>query len=373
MFASLMGDKYDILLIDANQNLAPKLKISGGGKCNVTNKKVSSDNFLGDFRLVSQTLEKFSNYDLIEFMKKIGVETKEVKRVVDGQIFCNTSKDLINELEKLTKNCKFLMNTKVKNVSFVSDVFGINCENTKVFAKNLIIASGGLSYPALNATSIGFDIAKHFGHKIILPTPALVGFTVQASEFWFKDLSGVSLEAKVSIEDKKFVGGVLFAHKGISGPAILNASLWWKKGSIDIDFLPDINNFDKFLATQKFKIVSNAINLPKNFMKAFLNAIGIEDKKVVDLNANELEKLKKLKHYTFAPAGNFGFTKAEVTKGGVCTDEIDFETFESKLQKNLYFLGEVLNVTGELGGYNLQWAFSSAKVCTDNFEKLKKF
>ncbi len=367
MFASLMCKTQNIVLIDANSTLAPKLKISGGGKCNVTNEKVSADNFFGDAKFVANILEKFSNIDLINFLKNIGVETKKVARVVDGQFFCNSSKEIISAFEKMTKSCDFLMNTKVLDAEFKNDLFEITCDKNKIYAKKLLIASGGLSYAQLNATSIGFEIAKKFGHTVVLPTPALVGLTVQPNEFWFKNLSGVSLEASVLVGDKKFAGGLLFAHKGISGPVILNASLWWSRGLIDIDFLPKVKNLDKFLETQKAKIVSNAINLPKNFMKVFLDAIGLEDKKVSEFSKDEIIKLHKLKNYTFAPAGTFGFTKAEVTKGGVDTSEIDHQTFESKNQKNLYFLGEVLNVTGELGGYNLQWAFSSAKVCADNF------
>ena len=185
-----------------------------------------------------------------------------------------------------------------------------------------------MSYPSLGATDIGFKIAQKFGHTIIAPNPALVGFTVQKDQFWFKNLSGLSLEdVEIKVEDKVCRGGMLFTHKGCSGPVILSTSLYWQKGQISIDFLPSKKSY-----------------LPKRFKKVIQNS-------KFDIH-----------NYSFSPAGNFGYTKAEVTKGGVDTNEIDVNTMESNLQKGLYFIGEVLDVTGELGGYNFQWAFSSGMV-----------
>ena len=163
---------------------------------------------------------------------------------------------------------------------------------------------------------------------------------------------------KIRVEDKILENDLLFTHKGISGPVVLSSSLYWEKGKISIDFIPHIN-LDKILRMKSKKFISSALLLPKRFMKEFLKSIDLKDKAVVKLNEDEKSNLKILKNYEFSPAGNFGFNKAEVTKGGVNTDEIK-PTFESKLQKNLYFIGEVLDVTGELGGYNFQWAFASA-------------
>ena len=159
---------------------------------------------------------------------------------------------------------------------------------------------------------------------------------------------------------------IYFTHKGISGPVVLTGSLYWKKGKISLDFLPN-NDLKKLLDKKVKKQISSQISLPKRFIAEFLDSIHVDDKPIYKLKKDEIEKLEVLKNYEFAPAGNFGFTKAEVTKGGINTDEIDALTFESKLQKDLYFIGEVLDVTGELGGYNFQWAFSSANSLVNNF------
>jgi predicted Rossmann fold flavoprotein len=178
---------------------------------------------------------------------------------------------------------------------------------------------------------------------------------VQKDQFWMKELSGLSLGVGIELGSKKIKGDLLFTHKGISGPAILNASLYWKKGQMKIDFLPQ----NKIIFNTNKKI-SNAFNIPKRFIKAFLDSINLPDLSLCDLTQDQKDKLQTLKSYSFAPAGNFGYTKAEVTRGGICTDEIDSQTMMSKKCENLYFLGECLDVTGELGGYNFQWAFSSA-------------
>ena len=156
---------------------------------------------------------------------------------------------------------------------------------------------------------------------------------------------------------------MLFAHKGCSGPAILNASLYWHKGSITIDFLP---NFELSKLSGN-ALLSSKLPAPKRFIKAFLKSINLEDKAISKLSKEDKEKLQIIKNYSFSPAGTFGYTKAEVTKGGVDTSEIDQNSFESLKQKDLYFIGEVLDVTGELGGYNFQWAFSSAYTCAKGF------
>ena len=188
--------------------------------------------------------------------------------------------------------------------------------------------------------------------------PALVGLTVQKEQFWFKSLSGISFKANVKILKKEFFDDILFTHKGISGPAILNASLYWDKGKIVIDFLP--NKEIKELLIYKNRFTITQIPLPKRFLKEFFKSIGFIDKKVKYLKNSDYEKLEYLKNYSFSPAGTFGFERAEVTKGGVDTKELD-ENLMSKKNKNLFFIGEVVNVTGELGGYNLQWAFSSGQ------------
>ena len=228
------------------------------------------------------------------------------------------------------------------------DKFIIHTSKGKVFADKVVVATGGISFKTLGATDIGYKIAESFGHKIVTPKPALVGLSLQKHDFWMKNLSGVSLFCKVEIGDKVFKDNILFSHRGITGPVILNSSLYWEKGQLKLNFLP---NYKKIKTN---KSPSNFLKLPKRFIKEFLKLKNIED------TPKNLDKIiYELQNYSLAPAGTFGFTKAEVTKGGVDTKELN--NFESKFCKNLYFIGEVVDVTGELGGYNFQWCFSSAK------------
>ncbi|WP_024955624.1 NAD(P)/FAD-dependent oxidoreductase [Sulfurospirillum arcachonense] len=355
MAASLMPTK-NIAVIDSNSKIGLKILASGGGKCNITNKNVTVNNYLGDKKFIKKALDNFTPKQLFSFLDPFYLEF-EVRKY--GQYFCKKSaKDLVAVFENLTRHCTFHMNSKVLHVDF-KESFIIQTQKEKIYAKKLIIASGGISYTAIGASPIGYEIAKSFGHSLITPAPALVGLTVQKEQFWMKSLSGISFNAKLSVEDKVLESDLLFTHKGISGPVVLSGSLYWKKGKISFDFLPNID-LSKLLEKKSKKQISSLIPLPKRFMTEFLKSIDLEDKSVVRLKKEELEKLNLLKNYEFAPAGNFGFTKAEVTKGGVNTDEIDAVSFESKLQKKLYFIGEVLDVTGELGGYNFQWAFASA-------------
>lgn len=319
-----------ICIIDKNPKIGSKIKVSGGGKCNITNKYLSSNFYLGNKQFIENTFKIFDNNTLLKFLKSNNLIPNLNEKIVKGTYFCNSSDDVLSLFSKLTIGCDFLFDNEVLDVDYLNDEYIVTTNKKKIKSKKLLVATGGLSYPSLGATDIGYKIAQKFGHKIITPNPALVGFTVQKEQFWFKELSGLSMDVKIKVEDKVLEGSLLFTHKGCSGPVILSTSLYWKKGQISIDFAPSKESY-----------------LPKRFKQAIKNI-------KIDIH-----------NYQFAPAGNFGYTKAEVTKGGIDTTEI-FETFESKLQKNLYFVGELLDVTGELGGYNFQWAFSSGYVCSNN-------
>jgi len=342
--------KKNYLIIEHNREIGAKIKVSGGGKCNITNKIVSFKNYRGDKELVEKVLKRFSNRDLLNWLKDNNLEVKELKK---NQYFFNSSEVLLSFFKRNVKN---IFKAEILDVMFEKDKFLIKTDKKTFFAKNVVVATGGVSYKKLGASDIGFKIAKSFNHSIIPLRPALVGLTVQKQEEWFKKLSGISFRAKVFVGDKIFDDNILFSHKGITGPAILNTSLWWDKGKIKIDFLG--KNVFEFLKNPN-KQISTQLSLPKRFIKEFLNSQNIEDKKVKFLSKEEKEKLKLLNSYEFAPAGTFGFERAEVTKGGVNTDELN-EFLESRFQKGLYFMGEVVDITGELGGYNFQWAFSSA-------------
>ncbi len=350
---------HDIALLDANPLPAQKIKISGGGKCNITNKHLSPDHYLGDPDFIAPILRHFDQNDLLNYLKDHGLTPILQKR---DQYFCpHSSQELIT---LLTKNLKApiykhkvtrVTRYKVKSVTKHYNHFIID---DKYSADILIVASGGLSFPSIGASGIAYEIAQSFGHTIVPTAPALVGLTLQREQFWMKNLSGISLYATAKIGSKRLQGDLLFAHKGISGPLILNTSLYWQKGEITLDFAPK-QRLDKPFFNSK-KHPSSALKLPKRFVKAFLHASDLTDKPLYDYSPTEQKQLQRIKSYRFAPAGNFGYTKAEVTKGGIATDEIDPQTMMSKKCPNLYFLGECLNVTGELGGYNFQWAFSSA-------------
>ncbi|WP_258237377.1 BaiN/RdsA family NAD(P)/FAD-dependent oxidoreductase [Arcobacter sp. AHV-9/2010] len=361
MFASNLDKRKfkNICLIDSNDKIGQKIKVSGGAKCNITNEFVSENNYLGDRDFAKDILKRFSKDDLLRFLNKNQLYPKINPKIVKGTYFCNSSQDVIDMFNLLTTHIKKFLSTKVLDISY-NNFFTITTSRGSIEAKKVVVASGGLSYTSLGASTIAFDIAKKFNHKVVDLNPALVGFTVQKEQFWFKDLSGLSIFVNIFVEDKKIEGNLLFAHKGFSGPAVLSSSLYWKKGKIAIDFLPNID-IKKLLVGNKN--ISTALPLPKRFTQEFLKSINLEDKPCSKLSKEELESLKILNKYSFAPAGNFGYTKAEVTKGGICTDEINHKTFESLKQKDLYFIGECLDLTGELGGFNFQIIFSQAYLC----------
>ena len=357
MFAGLVENK-NILLIDNNSKVGSKILISGGGKCNITNGKVKPSNYLGNHRFVRNVIKRFDQYSLLKWLGSRGltpvVRTRE-------QYFCRDSaKELLDILKREGSAQTYRLNTEVQTVKKVDNYFEIRTSKGTFIANKVVVASGGLSFPKIGATSIGYDIATSFGHKINTLSAGLVGFTVQPEQFFFKSLSGIAIDVKITIDRKEVEGALLFAHKGISGPAVLDASLYWNKGKISIDFLPTLR-LDSLKSSKKH--LSKILGLPSRVAKSFLEALKIEDKASNKLSSEEWKRLEFLKAYSFSPAGTFGYSKAEVTKGGVDTEEIDASSMMSKKVDNLYFLGEVLDVTGELGGYNFQWAFSTAFVC----------
>ena len=359
MCASSLDKSLKVAVVDKNETVAKKLKISGGGKCNITNNYVDVVNFDGDVEFVDNVLAMFGKDEMLNFLTTNGVEPILRK---NRYYFCKTSSDeVISVLKKLSKNVKIYLNKEILSVTKDKDTFSINLKNMVLKAKKVVVATGGKSFKTLGATDIGLEIAKSFGLKVKEFEPALVGFTLQKEQFFMKELSGLSCYVHIKVANRVIKEEMLFAHKGISGPAILSTSLFWKKGTISIDFLPNEDIFE--LIDGSKKLVSSVIPLPKRLSKALVEAVGVKDKECKKLSKQDKEKLKQLHNYEFAPAGNFGFTKAEVSRGGVLTTELNNYTFESYKVKNLYFIGEVVDVTGELGGYNFQWAFGSGYVC----------
>ena len=399
--ANLRGK--NVAMLEKNATPGKKILASGGGRCNVTNRRIDASNYLGDADFATNILKNLCFKDVLKFFGELkfneqkqnqffcesgakdvlGVLLKRARQS-GAQIFCgvcvkSARKILTDENGEIldvspAQNCdKNLTDFETKfdqNEQNLNEVFEVVAEDgEKFYAKNLVVASGGLSYKSLGASDIGYEIARSFGIKVIPPAPALVGFTVQKDEFWFKNLSGVCFPAEISVAcankntanrelkmPRKFAGDILFTHKGISGPAVLNASLFWQKGLMAINFCP---NFSIETAQKSKKQLSTVLPLPRRFTLEFLRAAGLSDKPYGEYKADEAAKISRLFAYEFAPAGTFGFERAEVTKGGVDTDALDVNCGYNGA-RGLYFIGEVLNVTGMLGGYNLHFAFACA-------------
>ena len=359
MCAGNISKKKSVLIIDTNDKIAKKLKISGGGKCNITNTEVSPKNFDGDEDLVKSVLKKFSKNHLLKYLERNKIEL-EVRK--GRYYFCvHSSQNIIDALDNSAKYAQRLLNTEVIEVQKNDESFDIITSNGTYKSTNLVVATGGKSFVNLGASDIGLKIAKSFDIEVKDFAPALVGLTLQKEQFWMKELSGLSCLVEITVNEKVLKEEMLFAHKGISGPVILSASLYWNKGILTINFLPNENIAE--LVSGSKKLISSTLNLPKRLAKGLLSAVDVEDKECKKITKGDLEKLRLLHCYSISPAGNFGFTKAEVSRGGIVANEFDFGTLQSKKIKGLYFIGEVADVTGELGGYNFQWAFSSAYVC----------
>ena len=380
--ANLRGKSVAVL--EKNATPGKKILASGGGRCNVTNRRIDASNYLGDAVFVKNILKNLDFKDVLNFFGELKFNEQK-----QNQFFCESgAKDVLGVLLKRAKQsgAQIFCGVCVKGARKIltdenreileklkseqTEIFEVLAENgDKFYAKNIVVASGGLSYKSLGASDIGYEIAQGFGICVIPLAPALVGFTVQKEEFWFKNLSGVCFPAQISVVcanknaanrepkmPRKFAGDILFTHKGISGPAVLNASLFWRKGLIAINFCP---NFSIETAQKSKKQLSTILPLPRRFTLEFLHAAGLSDKPYGEYKADEIAKISRLFAYEFAPAGTFGFERAEVTKGGVDTDALDANCGYNST-RGLYFIGEVLNVTGMLGGYNLHFAFACA-------------
>ncbi|NQY94360.1 MAG: NAD(P)/FAD-dependent oxidoreductase, partial [Campylobacteraceae bacterium] len=210
MLASQIKNKK-VILLDTNAKIGEKIKVSGGAKCNITNEYVKNSNYLGNPEFVKTILDQYTKDDLLKFLNKNGVHPKINAKLVKGTYFCTASSEVITMFSKLITHVKLCLNTKVDEVEYDKH-FVLHTSQGIIHAKKLVVASGGLSFPKLGASSISYDIAKNFDHDVKVLSPALVGFTVQKDQFWFKNLSGLSFTVKVKVENKTFEGGFLFAH-----------------------------------------------------------------------------------------------------------------------------------------------------------------
>lgn len=329
MCGANLSQNLSVAIVEGNDKAAKKLKISGGGKCNITNMDVKPSHFDGDKELIKTVFKKFNKEKLLRFLDRNKIEL-EVRK--NRYYFCkHSSQDIIDLLLEQNKAHHFYYKHQILSLTKEDELFTLKTDKQILKAKNVVVATGGKSFANIGATDIGLEIAKKFEIQTKEFTPALVGLTVQKDQFWMKELSGLSTYVNIKIGDRILKEDLLFTHKGLSGPAILSASLYWDKGDISINFIPD-----------------EAQELPKRLQTAL--------------------KDKSTTNYKFAPAGNYGFSKAEVSRGGILANELEFKTLESKKIKGLYFIGEIVDVTGELGGYNFQWAFSSGYVCAKSIK-----
>jgi predicted Rossmann fold flavoprotein len=370
MAASTAGKRgRRVLLLEHTNKIGEKIRISGGGRCNFTNIGASPKNYLSENpRFAISALSRYTQQDFMALVEnyKIAYHEKTL-----GQLFCDgSSTQIINMLVEECKNggVDILLSCSISAIS-KTDRFFVETSHGNFSATSLIIASGGLSIPKLGATSFGYDIARQFGLNIVETYPALVPLTVKEEELeFFKGLSGVSIPSIVNYGKASFKENILFTHRGLSGPAILQISSYIKElpgQDININLLSEIDLKELFKREKNSKILlPNLLKeyLPKRFVDSceFLNA---EPKRLVDYKMKDLEKIANYLHiYKVNIFGTEGYLKAEVTAGGVDTKELSSKTMEAVKVPGLYFIGEVVDVTGWLGGYNFQWAWSSGFV-----------
>ena len=345
------------LLIEGNDSAGAKLAITGGGRCNITHADSQATSFVSPDGFVASALNAFGPQEVIDWFDRYGVSTVQES---GGQYFVvGGGARVVSALQKVADKVHTRFGCTIARVDATDSGFVVETSCGVFEGTCVIIATGGISFPRLGAGDIGHRIAQHFGHTVIPTSPALVGLTLQPREAFFKTLSGIAIPVVIEVGEYRIEGDWLFAHRGISGPAVLDASLYWKKGLLEVDFLP---GFSLHRLHRSRKQIGTLLPLPRRAARAFLEHLGITNAPAYRLNAEAWEKLEGLHAYRFAPAGTFGYGRAEVTRGGVATEAVDPTTMESRLHPGLFFVGEVLDVTGRLGGHNLQWAFSSAVV-----------
>lgn len=365
--AALRGRR--VLLLDHANKAGKKILMSGGGRCNFTNLYTEPANFLsGNPHFCKSALARYTQWDFIEMVSRHGVPYHEKKL---GQLFCdNKASDI---LEMLLDECAkagvdLRLDTHIESVAAADEGFALQTSAGPVQCQSLVIATGGLSIPTLGASGFGYQIARQFGHEVLPTRAGLVPFTITepALKTICTELSGTSVEdCLVSCNGQSFRENILFTHRGLSGPAILQISSFWHPGdSVHIDLLPHLD-LDEWLATQRQERPNTELKtlLGEVFtrkMAGLLCEHWFVSKPLKQYVATELEAIaRQLGDWQLTPAGTEGYRTAEVTLGGIDTREVSSKTMESLKTPGLYFVGEVLDVTGHLGGFNFQWAWAS--------------
>lgn len=357
-----------VIILDHANKPGKKILMSGGGRCNFTNYHINPADYIShNPHFCKSALSRYTQWDFIDLVKKHHIPFHEKTL---GQVFCdNKSKDI---LDMLLTECKqagveIRLNTKIESIEKFSDHhFKIKTSQGDFHCQSLVIASGGLSIPTMGASPFGYKVAEQFGIKVWPTRAGLVPFTLHAEEKEkLSVLSGIAIDSLVSNERQSFRENILFTHRGLSGPAILQISSYWQAGEeVVINLLPEINLFEQLKSAhqqQPQKQIKNylAEYLPKRVVEIFLNA-ELADKKLASISHRDFEKLsQQFNAWIVKPSGTEGYRTAEVTLGGVDCDAISSKTMEVNDVSGLYFIGEALDVTGWLGGFNFQWAWAS--------------
>ncbi|GAA64672.1 oxidoreductase [Pseudoalteromonas sp. BSi20311] len=357
-----------VTVLDMGKKPGRKILISGGGRCNFTNENASPNNYLcANPHFVKSCLSRYTQHDFVELVDRHGLAYHHKTL---GQLFCdNSAQDIVDIL--LTE-CEWAgvtikLRNEVLNVAKTAMGYSVTTEQETLTCESLVVASGGLTMPKLGATPIGYKIADQFGLKVLPTMAALVPFTLhQHDKDRFEGLSGISISCEVTSEDGTvFKENILFTHRGLSGPAILQISSFWRAGqAVTINLLPELDlkqQLADWRETQAQKSLKNSLAtiLPKRFVEILHDSKAIPDCNINQLTHGQIDALADYIHaWQIKPNGTEGYRTAEVTLGGVDTDELSSKTFEAKKAKGLYFIGEVTDVTGWLGGYNFQYAWS---------------
>jgi predicted Rossmann fold flavoprotein len=378
MCAAVAGQRGKrVVLLDHAEKLAEKIRISGGGRCNFTNRVVKAEHFISaNPHFCKSALAGFTPQDFIDLVDRHGIAWHEKHK---GQLFCDQSSEQIIDLlrnECVDAGVQWMMPCAVSEVKRTdsphTQEFVLQTDQGVVKCHSLVIATGGLAIPQLGATDFGLKLAREFGLKIIEPRPALVPLTFNGEQWRpLVDLAGLALQAVVSTGSGRhapaFMEDVLFTHKGLSGPGILQISSYWQPGEpIALDLAPD-SDMEALLIEAKAGGRQQLGNLlgnfwPKRLSEQWLGELATS--RIADLPDRTLRELAaRIKGWSVVPNGTLGYKKAEVMRGGVDTRELDQRTMQAKAVPGLYFIGEVVDVTGWLGGYNFQWAWASGVAC----------
>ena len=365
-----------VLVIDHAQKVAEKIRISGGGRCNFTNRDTTPAQFLSaNPHFCRSALARYTVADFTTLVRHHGIGFHEKHK---GQLFCDDSAEQIIAMllaECATGNVQRWQPCSVAAVRALADGYELDTSQGTVQAAQVVVATGGLSIPKIGATDFGHRLGKQFGHAIVAPRPALVPLTFDATQWApFVPLAGASLPVHMATGTGKAAGrfdeDLLFTHRGLSGPAVLQISSYWQPGEpLALNLLPGQDAAAWLLQEKQHgrRHLGNTLAsvLPQRLAEAWLAHLGLDAARPMpDLRDKDLQRLAdSLARWQITPSGTEGWRKAEVTAGGVDTRELDSRSMESRRQRGLHFIGEVVDVTGWLGGYNFQWAWASAAAC----------